>query len=306
MRIRPSFFPLVLVLALVLIGCSTNAPEMVEYMASMPEPAADYAAGSSGESYRVAYTNGADWETQAQEQLVIRNANLSIVVKDTEQTMEAINSLVNGMGGWIVNSNLREVDDVKRGSISVRIPADQLDSFLDQVEEMANLVTNRLVTGEDVTDEYVDIQAQLTNLEATRDRVRNFLDQAKNVEEALQVNDKLSQLEGEIERLTGRKQYLEKSASYSQVSIDITPDELYQPIQVGRWQPVGKAVNAIEALIKAIQFLIDLLIYIVLFFLPLGLIIFGPIYLVVRFLRKRRARRSKGKEHVEEKEQKEV
>lgn len=299
----------VLSLAVVLIGCATQAkhedyyaPAEMEVEKVVTMPAYDTAASSSGSSYQAVYTEDSDWETQSQEQLVIRNASLSIVVKDAGESMKSIETMVDGLNGWIVSSNLWEVNDVKRGNISVRIPAEHLDSFLDQIESLANVVTNRVVTGQDVTDEYVDIQSDLTNLESTRDRVRNFLDDARTVEEALKVNTELSRLEGDIERLTGRMAYLEKSARYSQVSIDITPDALYQPIQVARWQPVGIIKDAVQSLIEAFQFIITILIYLVLLILPVGLVIFGPFYLVIR-AHNRRVRRNREKAEAEKKEE---
>ena len=90
--------------------------------------------------------------------------------------------------------------------------------------------------------------------------------------------------------------YLEQSARYSSISIEITPDELNRPVTIGRWQPEGTARTAIKALINALQWLIDALIVLVLFVLPLLLVIIGPIYLFIRFLRKRRAKRSSTQE----------
>ena len=230
-------------------------------------------------------------DIQIQERLIIRNADLSIVVEDTEQSMDSIETLVKDSEGWVVNSSVWEYNGVKRGNLNVRIPVMALDGFIDAVEALANEVTSKNVSGQDVTEEYIDLQARLINLEATRDRVRNFLDESRNVEEALQVNTELSHLEGEIEQLTGRKKYLEESAQFSAVSIEVTPDELHQPIQVGRWEPQGTARNAIKALISALQWLVDLVIFLALLILPLALVIGAPIYLLIKVMRRRRAKR---------------
>ena len=246
----------------------------------------------------VSYSEGVDYDdvrnrmepaVQPQERLIIRNANLSIVVDNTEASLAAIEELVSSVEGWVVSSNVWEYDGVKRGDVGVRVPAEQLDSFLDAVHALANQVTNQSISGQDVTEEYVDIQAQLANLQATAGRVRSFLDEAENVEEALAVNVELGRLEGEIERITGRIKYLESSARYSSVSIEITPDALAQPVSIGRWQPEGTARNAIQALISTLQWLADALIVLALYVLPLALVIGGPIYLFIRYLRKRRA-----------------
>ena len=255
-----------------------------EMMAEYEEAGTGYARNDYDESAPVT-------AFQAQERLIIRDADLAIVVTDTQESLDAIEALAGDAGGWVVNSNIWQYNTLNRGSITVRIPAEELDAFLDDVHALASEVTNQSVSGQDVTEEYVDLQAQLKNLGATADRVRAFLDEARNVEEALAVNVELSRLEGEIERITGRMQYLERSAHFSSVSIEVTPDELAQPMTIGPWEPAGTAKDAIEALITAMQWLIDALIVIILLVLPLLLVIVGPIYLFVRFVVKRRAKR---------------
>jgi len=275
-----------------LAGCGSKEEEMGmaphepqrDMVAWETEDAASYA--PSGIRDRVSLAS--EQAYAAQERLIIRNADLAIVVDDTEETLGAIEALVAEAGGWVVNSSVWEYSDVKRGSVTVRVPADELDAFLDEIHTLANEVTNESISGQDVTEEYVDLEAQLTNLEATADRVRGFLDEARDVEEALAVNVELSRLEGEIERITGRMQYLERSARFSSVSIDITPDALAQPVTIGRWQPQGTALGAIQALVGALQWLVDALIVIVLLVLPLLLVTVGPIYLLIRFIRRRR------------------
>ncbi|MFL7870159.1 MAG: DUF4349 domain-containing protein, partial [Anaerolineales bacterium] len=120
-------------------------------------------------------------------------------------------------------------------------------------------------------------------------RVRNFLDETKTVEEALQVNSELSRLEGEIEVIKGRMKYLEQSSAYSMISIDLTPDVLSQPLEVGGWQPQGAARSALETLVATLQTLIDVAIWFVIYILPLVLIIAVPVWLIVRYFRRRRA-----------------
>lgn len=234
--------------------------------------------------------------TQPQERLIIRNADLSVVVDDTVESMAAIELLVKGVEGWTVSSNIWEYEGVKRGNISVRVPSDQLDSFLGDVRALVNEITNESISGQDVTEEFVDLQAQLTNLEATADRVRSFLDEARTVEEALDVNRELGQLEGEIERITGRMKYLESSARQSLVSIDVIPDELARPVTVGGWRPEGTARDAIQLLINTLQWLADVLIFLTLFLLPVALVLGAPVFVLIRLRRRRRKKEAQAGE----------
>lgn len=228
----------------------------------------------------------------AQERLIIRTADMSVVVTDTEEAMAKIADMADNNGGWVVSSNVYQFDETaKTGSMTVRIPAEGFQSFIDAVQLMSVEVTQISTSGQDVTEEYVDLSARLANLEATADRVRNFLDEAKDVEDALAVNQELSRLEGEIEVLKGRMKYLEQSAAYSTVSINLTPDILSQPIEVGGWQPQGVAKTALESLISALQTLVDIAIWLLIFVLPVLIILAIPIVVVVLIIRRWRRRR---------------
>ncbi|MEN8098763.1 MAG: DUF4349 domain-containing protein [Chloroflexota bacterium] len=230
------------------------------------------------------------------DQLIIRTANWSVVVSDTLETMEAINNLVVSMNGWVAHSNVWESNGFKRASISVNVPVESLDAFLDTLREMAEDVPTESMSSQNVTEEFVDLQARLDNTEATAERVRSFLDSARTVKDALSVNQELSRLEEQIERLKGRMNYLETSARYSSVNIDIVPSELNRPVTVGKWQPKGTALNAIRALISFLQWLIDRLIYLVILILPVILLVFVPIYVIIRYVNRRRKQRKQSEE----------
>ena len=224
-----------------------------------------------------------EFQDQVQDRLIIRTGNLSIIVVDTDEGIVGIRRVVEGFDGWVVSSDFRKANGGKTGTVTVRVPADQYDDTVDQIKELANEVTWESSNSQDVTEEFVDLSARLENLEATADRVRAFLDDAKNVEEALAVNQELSRLESEIEALKGRIQYLSQSAAFSTLTIELTPDELSRPIEVAGWRPEGVARTAIETLVGALQSIADVLIWLVIFCLPLVILIGIPGYLVVRF-----------------------
>lgn len=292
-------------LALLLAGCGGYAPEPAMDSAGFMPAAApamemaemEYAVEESAAD--IGYRDDASFNettivTQdgAQERIIIRTADMAIIVVDTEEAMNTIAQMVADNGGWVVNSNVFQYDEnAKTGNMSVRIPSDGFSSFLEAISGMAVEVTRLSTSGQDVTEEYVDLSARLDNLEATADRVRNFLDEAKTVEEALEVNRELSRLEGEIEVIKGRLQYLEQSSAFSMISIDLTPDVLSQPLEVGGWQPEGVAKSALETLIATLQTLADVAIWFVIYVLPLLLIVGIPLWLVIRYFRRRRAAR---------------
>ena len=230
------------------------------------------------------------------ERLIVRNASLSLVVPDTQAALDEINSLVDELEGYIVQSNVYQYQEGLQASVTFRIPADSLDQALTRVRDLASEVRNENVSGEDVTEEYVDLQSRLRHLQATEQRLLEFLDEAEDTEAALAVYDQLRQVQGEMEQVKGRIQYLEQSAAMATVSLEIVPDALAQPIQVGGWHPEGTLRNAIQSLIRVLQFLVNAAIVIVILIAPTVALVAAPFvglfFLIRAIVRRRRARRT--------------
>jgi hypothetical protein len=292
---------ILLIVALSAVACGGRATE------SIAEESADFYAGSApmeapmasdmvvmeGEM-AVAEFDAANQVPGGQERLIIRTADMAIVATDTEAALDQIAAMADSSGGWVVSSNVyQSTDTYKSGYITIRIPSEGFQSVLDAIAGLAVEVTSLSTSGQDVTEEYVDLGARLGNLEATAARLRQFLDESRNVEDALAVNMELSRVEGEIEALKGRMQYLEQSSAFSSITVNVTPDELAQPIQVGGWQPSGVAKEAIEALINMMQVLANAAIWFVLFALPILLVIAIPFALLIWVI-KRLRRRERG------------
>jgi hypothetical protein len=251
------------------------------------EPVADEAFFESAEFD----TATANQPPAGQERLIIRTADISIVAADTEEALTRITEMANSSGGWVVSSNVFQSSDTsKTGYIEIRVPAEGFQSVLDAIAGLAVEVTNLSTSGQDVTEEFVDLDARLGNLEATAARLRTFLDESQTVEEALAVNVELSRVEGEIESIKGRMQFLQQSSSFSSITVNVTPDELAQPIQVAGWQPTGVAKQAVEALVNMLQLLANAVIWFVLFALPVLLVIAIPFLLLIWVIRRLRRR----------------
>jgi hypothetical protein len=281
---------------LVLVACSNMASQE---SAMAPEPAMDFAeaemAGDFDDGVSYSETNPSSGEalnTQTeipQQRLIIRTADMSIVVADTEAAMKTIAQMVEENGGWVVSSSAYQYSETAvTGDITIRVPADGFNSATEAIRGLAIEVQSESTSGQDVTEEYVDLTARLENLESTTARVRSFLDETKTVEEALAVNQELSRLEGEVAVIKGRMKYLSQSAAFSTISVHLTPDEAARPVEVAGWRPEGVAKDALESLIGFMQFLVEATIWFVIFVLPVLLILGIPIWLVVRFVRKRR------------------
>lgn len=235
------------------------------------------------------------------ERLVIRTANLTVVVTDPSESVDEIGRMAESMGGFVVSSNvfqraygestLSEPLVAKHASITIRVPSDQLDEALEMIEEDAVEVRNRNVSGQDVTEEFTDLRSRLTNLEAAEEQLREILDNAVETEDVLRVFEELRRVREEIEVIRGRMEFLQESARLSALTVELIPHEAAQPIQLGTWTPTGTAKEAVEALIRTLRTLVDLGIWTLICVLPIALLLGLPGYFLGRAVMRRRAAR---------------
>ncbi len=235
------------------------------------------------------------------ERLVIKNASLSIVVADPARTLDEIVSMAEEMGGFVVSSQLwqttlRNGATVDQASITMRVPVEKLDEALRQIKAGAGEVRSENITGEDVTSQYTDLQSRLRNLEVAEAQLVQIMEDARKTEDVLQVYNQLVSVREQIEVIKGQMQYFEQSAAFSAISVDIMADEANKPLQIGGWQPVGVAKDAVEALINTLQGLGNFVIWLVIYILPVGTLIGLPLFYLgrslVRWRRRKQARQS--------------
>ncbi len=288
-----------------------EAPPFVEpgFGGEMPEAleAAPPAPMPTMVAERASVANDAS-KVAPQERLVIQNADLTIVVPDPASKMEEIQSMAERMGGFVVSSNLYQTSlrgggSAPEGSITVRVPAEKMDQALAEIKADVVEVRSETRSGQDVTAEYVDLQSRLRNLEAAEERLTEIMAQAEKTEDVLAVFEQLTYYREQIEIVRGQMKYYEESAAYSAISVRLIAEATIQPIEVGGWKPQGTARDAIQNLIYFYQDFVDFLIWLVLNILPKLLtiaLVFGtPIWLLVRGIRRWRARRKARKEALQ-------
>jgi hypothetical protein len=240
---------------------------------------------------------------QAVQRLIIRTGNISMTVEDTRAAQADVEAMVNGWaseGAFVVSSNEYggEVNGSPYISMQIRVPSAHFDAAMDSLADMAVQVLSRNESGQDVTEEYVDLQARLESLETARQRLLEIMQDAQSTEDLLMAEQQLTYREEEIESITGRMQYLEQSAALSSISIDLQPYILTQPVDTS-WRPAETVRRAFDSLLNGLRGLADFLIIFGIGVLPILAIIGLIIYLIVRFIiwlvrlgRRRRAARS--------------
>jgi hypothetical protein len=222
--------------------------------------------------------------------LVVKTADLSIVVKDVNARIQAIQAMAKAMGGFVVSANVSQTfandgTKVPQAQVVVRVPQENLDDALNQIKADTIDVQNETITGTDVTDQYVDMQSRLTAKEAAADQLTKIMQNATKTEDVLAVYTQLQQIDSDIEVLKGQIKYTEQSASLSAISVNIIAEKTIQPIQVAGWKPQGVARDAIQSLIFFWQDFVNFLIRFFLYILPVLITISIPVFLFILLLR---------------------
>jgi hypothetical protein len=218
--------------------------------------------------------------------LIIKNADIKLLVEDTDTAIDRATQIVGDAGGYIISSRVwyqphYDGENYKYATITIGVPFQQFERALTRLRGIAAKVLDESASGEDVTNQYVDLQSQLTNLEATRERVKSFLDDAKSVDEALRINAQLSEIERQIEEIKGRMNYLEDRAAYSTITVTFQPELpeiLPTPTPEPKpWDPGETFEKAKKSVTRAYQGIVDLLIW---FFVVLVPILAPPVLIV--------------------------
>jgi hypothetical protein len=208
-----------------------------------------------------------------------------LIVKDAQAQLDEINKVASDYGGYVVSSSTNRIEDDVQAQVTLRVDARQLDAALERLRKLAVEVRSESVRGEDVTSEYVDLDARLKNLEAAEAQLQEIMKQAEKTEDVLAVYEQLTEIRGQIEQIKGRMNYLSQSAALATINATLIPDRLAQPVQVAGWRPEGVAKTAIEALISTLQALANMLIWIGLFVLPILIVLAIPVVILALIIR---------------------
>ncbi|MCJ7718079.1 MAG: DUF4349 domain-containing protein [Anaerolineales bacterium] len=276
------------VLILLLTSCAVgssgyDSEVLMERAAPMAKGVDDSYYGDTDNSVSsVSYEDQAIRTQSTQERMVIKNASLSIVVEEPGVTLDAISALAADMGGFVVTSNLYRIQvdgglEVPQANITIRVPAEKLDQALTEIKSGAGQILNENVSGQDVTQEYTDLESRLRNLENAEIQLTEIMENAYETEDVLSVYNRLVEVQEQIELIKGQMQYYQQSAALSAISVNIQANEAVQPLKIGNWQPVGVAKRAIQALINTLELIANLLIWVALYMLPVALVLFFPI-----------------------------
>jgi hypothetical protein len=171
--------------------------------------------------------------TPGVDRVIVKNADVSLVVEDTRQAVSEITTLTTQAGGTVTHSSVYE-NGSPTGQIfanmTLRVPVEKVESTIEALRQVATKVVSENLSAQDRTEQKVDLDAQLSNLRATEAQLQTIMTQAKTVEETLKVQSELSNVRGQIERLQAQLDNLMGDAAMSTISVSLSTEEAELPI----------------------------------------------------------------------------
>jgi hypothetical protein len=214
---------------------------------------------------------------------LIKKGSLSFESNDVKETKQEINKLVSKYNGYIGDEHINKEYDKIAHSLTVRIPSEHFDAFLEGVSTVTKELEDKNIHVEDVTEEFIDIQARIKTKKAVEERYKELFKRADSIEEILKVEKQIGNLRAEIESMEGRLRYLKNRVGLSTLNIDY-----YQKIEGSAKSPDSFGSKFKDALSKGWHGLEVLVIGIAHLWTIILLIILG--YFIYKIIKKRSAK----------------
>ena len=230
----------------------------------------------------------------AVERKIIRNADLELEANSSEESQQKITAIAESKGGFVVESK-QSSSDVRASTrdivtMTVRVPSAKFNESLDEIRRTATRVIVETIKSDDVTEEFIDIEARIKAQKALEAQFIEIMKRSNSVADALNVQRELAQVRGEIEKIEGRKRFLENQASLSTIKIRLQTPNAFSSNSSGFFYRLTEALAAgfnfaLNFILVLITFLIGVL--------PFVLFIALPFYLLLRyFWRKQKRQKS--------------
>ena len=227
---------LLALLMLVLAGCAGSAKaENDMYYSEAPAEAPEY--GLTAENSSAAAALPADRK-------LIRTIRIQAETEDLDTLQEEVADRITQLGGYVQSKNLHNGSTyssyrTRSLSMTIRIPADQADAFVEQLSSHSNIVSSS-ESVEDVTLQYVDTQSHVTALETEQARLMELLEQAQNLSEVLEIQSRLTQVRYELESYASQLRTLDNQIHYATIHLNINEVTEYTPVaEETLWQRIS-------------------------------------------------------------------
>jgi hypothetical protein len=193
-----------------------------------------------------------DTETLAEARKVVRSGMLDLVVNKAEEAATQVQSLAQQAGGFVESLQVYEVvDGRKSGSVTIRVPADKFRETMDKLKDLAINTENEIVSSQDVTSVYVDIEARLKNMRVEEEQYLSIMERAVKIEDVLNVTQRLSDVRGRIEQLEAQLKLLKAEVEMSSIVVNLTAEGDIEVFGI-HWQPLVVIRQAFRDMLESL------------------------------------------------------
>jgi hypothetical protein len=283
---------------LALAGCSRESaerameapsPSTIDEKTAAPAQSEAVSGGAAGNTVRARSAPAAELP---QERMVIKTASVALRVKNVDAAFARAIQLTEESGGY-VQSSTQSVEGGDRADLTLRVPPARFLPLIATLESLG-AEESKSIGGEDVTQEFYDLDAELSNKTEVRARLFQLLDRAAKVSDAIQVEEQLERVGADVNRIKGRMKYLQTMVGLSTVNLSISSEARASAVDFLNWSLVGNGfIVAARVLVQALFFILQALVVII----PLGAVGGAAAWGIVTVVRRRRAAiaRPKGK-----------
>ena len=256
---KPAF--LLLLLAFSLTACggggggaqSSGAPADYASREASPAPSSgeDGEAASAGAAASAASSSAQVEERSAAAlpgldgEKIVKTADLGLSTEDVREVASRAQDVASRFGGGVTSSRINGGDASVSADLVLSVPSGEFEAALDDLRGLGEVTTDT-VGGEDVTEEFVDLQSRERNLLAAEESLLRLYGEARSVDDTLSIERELTDLRGQIETVQGRIQYLEDRTSASRIAVAIRTVEKSADARPA-WEPVRAAATAWNA-----------------------------------------------------------
>lgn len=275
----------------------TPSPE-VQKAPLLPETVPSPSSLASESAEHIRYS-----KVDQENRMIISTARLTLIVNDVATALEQVWGLVERFQGYTVQTNsYRTATDNLAATVTIRVPAARFGEALSELRKLAWKVQQESTSGEDVTDQYVDLEARLKAQKATEEELLALLREVRQsegnaqekAEAILSIYQRLTEVRTQIEQLQGQMQYLEKMSAMATITLELLPrePEVERPVIEEGFDPLRTLREAARVLVQILQGLVNALIWVAVVALPFWVVAGLVIFLWIRWRRRRAARKA--------------
>lgn len=236
--------------------------------------------------------------TVASNRKLIRTLSLTVETENYDELLQQLQTRVALIGGYVENmeANTRYPTSGRNAYLTIRVPADRLDEFSDEVGSISNVVY-RSESNRDITTAYVDTESRRDALTTEQTRLLELMEQAQSLDEILQIESRLTEVRYELQSMEAQLRTYDNQVDYATIDLNITEVKVYtETEEKGFWEKLGSGfVDSAQGAWNVLKAIFSGLIVYLPYVLLVSIVPLTVLFFVLRSLKKRRARRNSDK-----------